>query len=100
MDDYYTASIPDEQQRFETETVDRNVRSFRRPIKNTFCKVVAESEGSNFWLDMPPDLRNRGLEDTLIACIDNLKGWWLQDMRHLFPEAKTQTGNKKNSTMR
>ena len=37
-----------------------------------------ESEGAHFWLGVLNDLKARGLEDILIACIDGLKG---------FPEA-------------
>lgn len=39
---------------------------------------VAESEGANFWLAVLNDLKNRGVKDILIACVDGLTG---------FPEA-------------
>ena len=39
---------------------------------------ASESEGSHFWLGVLNDLKARGVEDILIACIDGLKG---------FPEA-------------
>lgn len=39
---------------------------------------ASESEGAHFWLGVLNDLKNRGVEDILIACIDGLKG---------FPEA-------------
>ncbi|SPY31839.1 Transposase and inactivated derivatives [Oligella urethralis] len=39
---------------------------------------IAQSEGSRFWLGILTELKNRGLEDILIACVDGLKG---------FPEA-------------
>lgn len=39
---------------------------------------IAETEGSHFWLGVLNDLKARGVEDILIACIDGLKG---------FPEA-------------
>jgi len=39
---------------------------------------IAESEGANFWLGVLNDLKARGVNDILIACIDGLKG---------FPEA-------------
>lgn len=39
-----------------------------------FC----ESEGAKFWLGVLSDLKNRGVRDILIACVDGLKG---------FPEA-------------
>jgi putative transposase len=34
-----------------------------------------ETEGANFWLSVLTDLQNRGVQDILIACIDNLKGF-------------------------
>ncbi len=34
---------------------------------------VAESEGAHFWLSVLTDLKARGVEDILIACIDGLK---------------------------
>lgn len=39
---------------------------------------LADGEGSNFWLSILNDLKARGVEDILIACIDGLTG---------FPEA-------------
>jgi len=36
---------------------------------------IGESEGSNFWLSVITELRNRGVEDIFIACIDGLKGF-------------------------
>lgn len=39
---------------------------------------IAENEGAKFWLSVLTELKNRGLKDILIACIDGLKG---------FPEA-------------
>ena len=34
-----------------------------------------ETEGANFWLSVLTDLQNRGVQDILIASIDNLKGF-------------------------
>lgn len=39
---------------------------------------ITENEGAKFWLGILTELKNRGLEDILIACVDGLKG---------FPEA-------------
>lgn len=39
---------------------------------------VGESEGAKFWLNVLTELKNRGVRDILIACVDGLKG---------FPEA-------------
>ena len=34
---------------------------------------ISETEGSKFWLSVITDLKNRGVEDILNACIDGLK---------------------------
>lgn len=34
---------------------------------------MAENEGAKFWLSVLTELKNRGVEDILIACIDGLK---------------------------
>ena len=36
---------------------------------------IAENEGSKFWLSVLTELKNRGLNDILIACVDGLKGF-------------------------
>ena len=35
---------------------------------------MTENEGAKFWLSVFTELRNRGLEDCFIACVDGLKG--------------------------
>lgn len=35
----------------------------------------AENEGAKFWLSVLTELKNRGLQDILIACVDGLKGF-------------------------
>ncbi|KGT88739.1 hypothetical protein NG99_21105, partial [Erwinia typographi] len=34
---------------------------------------LAENEGAKFWLNVLTELKNRGLQDILIACVDGLK---------------------------
>lgn len=51
---------------------------------------VSESEGANFWLSVLSDLRNRGVEDILIACIDNLNGF-SEAIQSIFPKAEVQS---------
>ncbi len=34
-----------------------------------------ENEGAKFWLNVLTELKNRGVEDILIACVDGLKGF-------------------------
>lgn len=36
---------------------------------------LAENEGAKFWLNVLTELKNRGLQDILIACVDGLKGF-------------------------
>lgn len=51
---------------------------------------VAQAEGSKFWLQVLTDLKNRGVEDILIACTDNLKGF-SEAISSTFPETEIQT---------
>lgn len=50
---------------------------------------VGESEGANFWLSVITELRNRGVEDILISCIDGLKGF-PDAIKTIFPKVKIQ----------
>jgi transposase-like protein len=50
---------------------------------------AAESEGANFWLGVLNDLRQRGVKDILIACIDGLKGF-PEAINTLFPHTEIQ----------
>jgi transposase-like protein len=50
---------------------------------------VSENEGANFWLQVLTDLNNRGLEDILIACIDNLKGF-AEAIETIYPKCEIQ----------
>ena len=43
--------------------------------KEVLGMYISESEGANFWLQVLTDLNNRGLQDILIACTDNLRGF-------------------------
>ena len=36
---------------------------------------MSENEGAKFWLSVLTELKNRGLKDILIACVDGLKGF-------------------------
>ncbi|WP_368726615.1 IS256 family transposase [Pectobacterium aquaticum] len=36
---------------------------------------LVENEGAKFWLSVLTELKNRGLQDILIACVDGLKGF-------------------------
>ena len=47
-------------------------------------------EGAKFWLAVLNDLRRRGVEDVLIACVDGLKGF-PEAIEATFPQAWVQT---------
>jgi transposase-like protein len=49
-----------------------------------------ETEGANFWLGVLTDLQNRGVEDILIASIDNLKGF-AEAISTVFPKTQVQS---------
>ncbi len=50
---------------------------------------VSENEGANFWLSVLTNLQNRGLQDILIACTDNLKGF-SEAILSVFPKTQIQ----------
>ncbi len=47
----------------------------REGLKDILGMYLGEAEGANFWLGVLTDLRARGVNDILIASIDNLKGF-------------------------
>lgn len=44
-------------------------------MKDLLGLYIGENEGAKFWFGVLSDLRDRGVEDILICCIDNLKGF-------------------------
>jgi len=50
---------------------------------------IGENETSKYWLSILNDLKSRGVEDILIACIDGLNGFE-QAINAVYPEAKIQ----------
>jgi transposase-like protein len=51
---------------------------------------IEQNEGAKFWLKVMNELRNRGMEDVLIAVVDGLKGF-AEAITTVFPEAQVQT---------
>lgn len=43
--------------------------------KDVLGMWIEENESSKFWLSVLNDLRNRGVQDILIICVDNLRGF-------------------------
>jgi putative transposase len=58
--------------------------------KELIGMYISESEGANFWLSVLTDLKARGVEDILIACIDNLNGF-SQAIASIFPKVEVQS---------
>jgi len=50
---------------------------------------LAESEGAKFWLSCLTDLKNRGLRDIFVACIDGLSGF-AEAIHAAYPQASVQ----------
>lgn len=50
---------------------------------------IAETEGAKFWLSVLTELKNRGVEDILIACVDGLSGF-PQAIEAVYPETRIQ----------
>lgn len=50
---------------------------------------ICESEGASFWLGVLNDLKARGVEDILIACVDGLKGF-PEAINTAFPQTEVQ----------
>ena len=50
---------------------------------------LSEAEGAKFWMSVLTDLKNRGVEDIFIACMDGLTGF-PDAVRAVYPKTKVQ----------
>jgi putative transposase len=50
---------------------------------------LAQTEGAKFWLQVVTELRNRGVQDIFIACVDGLKGF-PDAIEAVYPKAVVQ----------
>jgi putative transposase len=50
---------------------------------------IAQTEGAKFWLQVVTELRNRGVADIFIACVDGLKGF-PEAIEAVFPKTAVQ----------
>lgn len=58
-------------------------------MKDVIGMWIGENEGAKFWFKVCTELKNRGVKDILIACIDGLKGF--PDAIHsVFPDTNVQ----------
>ncbi len=58
-------------------------------IKDVLGIWLEKTEGAKFWLKVITELKNRGLKDVLIACVDGLKGL-PEAIEAVFPQAEVQ----------
>ena len=50
---------------------------------------IAQTEGAKFWLQVVTELKNRGVQDIFIACVDGLKGF-PEAIEAVYPHAAVQ----------
>src|SRR5471032_3256302 len=50
---------------------------------------IAQTEGAKFWLQVVTELKNRGVQDIFIACVDGLKGF-PDAIEAVYPQAAVQ----------
>lgn len=58
-------------------------------LKEVLGMWSSENEGAGFWLNVATELKNRGLSDIFICCIDGLSGF-SKALRAVFPESRVQ----------
>lgn len=58
-------------------------------VKEVLGLWTSANEGAKFWLQVLTDLRNRGLQDIFIACVDGLKGF-PQAIEAVYPSTLVQ----------
>lgn len=61
----------------------------RQGKKDLIGIYLSENEGAKFWLSVLTDLKQRGVEDILVACIDGLKGF-PEAIAAVFPKTQIQ----------
>ena len=50
---------------------------------------ISENEGAKFWLQVVTELKNRGVQDIFIACVDGLKGF-PEAIEAVYPKTQVQ----------
>ncbi len=50
---------------------------------------LSENEGAKFWLSVLTELKNRGLKDVFVACVDGLTGF-PEAVGAVFPKTQVQ----------
>ncbi|NME71007.1 IS256 family transposase [Flammeovirga aprica] len=81
--------VKGEDRRTESRAVYNILALNKEGKKELIGMYISESEGANFWLQVLTDLKSRGVEDILIACTDNLKGF-SEAILSVFPATEIQ----------
>ena len=58
-------------------------------LKEVLGLWIAQTEGAKFWLQVVTELKNRGVNDIFIACVDGLKGF-PEAIESVFPQTEIQ----------
>jgi len=58
-------------------------------LKEVLGMWIEQTEGSKFWLQILTELKNRGVRDIMIACVDGLTGF-PEAINSVFPQADVQ----------
>src|SRR5438046_4597950 len=58
-------------------------------LKEVLGLWIAQTEGAKFWLQVVTELKNRGVQDIFIACVDGLKGF-PEAIETVFPQTQVQ----------
>jgi putative transposase len=58
-------------------------------LKEVLGMWAAESEGAKFWMQVVTELKNRGVQDIFIACVDGLKGF-PEAIEAIYPQTQVQ----------
>lgn len=58
-------------------------------LKEVLGMWIAQTEGAKFWLQVVTELKNRGVDDILFACVDGLKGF-PEAIETVYPKTEVQ----------
>jgi putative transposase len=58
-------------------------------LKEILGRWASDTEGAKFWLSIITELKNRGVKDIYIACVDGLKGF-PETIETVFPKTQVQ----------
>jgi putative transposase len=58
-------------------------------LKEVLGMWTAEAKGSKFWMQVVTELKNRGVQDIFIACVDGLKGF-PEAIEAVYPQTQVQ----------